>query len=66
MFADGRQPHLQLFDSQRHASLGHPQEQFVQSQVPQQVVLGVVCSVVVFRFVIVFSYVFLQRLYSLS
>ncbi|HEY3454426.1 MAG TPA: hypothetical protein VGK64_07460 [Bryobacteraceae bacterium] len=52
-----RQPHLQFVDWQRHASLGHPQEQLLQSQAPQQVLAGAVCSGTFFRLVIVISFV---------
>jgi hypothetical protein len=53
-----RQPHLQFVDWQRHAPLGHPQEQLAQSQAPQQVVVAAVWSGTFFRYVIVFSSVF--------
>ncbi len=39
-----RQPHSQFVDWQRHAPSGHPQEQLVQSQVPQEVVATAVWS----------------------
>ncbi|HQY57632.1 MAG: hypothetical protein WBB60_03080 [Nitrospira sp.] len=40
-----RQPHWQLFCSQRQAFAWHPQEQDAQSQVPQQVVFAIFCVV---------------------
>src|SRR2546430_16951993 len=62
LFPRVRQPHLQFVDWHRHAPSGHPQEQLAQSQAPQQVVVAAVWSGVFFRFVIVFSSVFLERL----
>lgn len=43
-----RQPHWQLFCSQRQVFTWHPQEQDTQSQVPQQVVFSIVCVVDLF------------------
>lgn len=50
-----RQPHWQLPDAQRHASVGHAHEQLAQSHIPQQLVFAAVSWGVFFRVVIVFS-----------
>ena len=43
-----RQPHWQLICSQRQALAWHPQEQDAHSQVPQQLVLAIFCTGVLF------------------
>jgi hypothetical protein len=57
-----KQPQVQFVAWQLQAPLGHPQEQLLQSQAPQQVAVAAVCSGAFFWLVIVFSSVFLERL----
>jgi len=54
-FPAARQPHWQFVARQRQPSLGHPQEQAAQSQVPQQAAFPAVFSGVFVCLVIVFS-----------